>query len=186
VNDADVFQMEYTQLKTEQTGRLQVRDNLVYATLISLGTVGGFIVQSGNINLILAIPAPVLVLGWLYLANDRMIASMRVYVRDDLRHRLAEAISRREAHVGAADLLRWEAQPRERWLTLWRSGGLILNLALFIAPAVGALSVWAAQWNGTANILIGAWLLEALATAGVLLTVIVNAAKRNPIHPGAA
>ncbi len=178
----DVDLAEYQALKSgEQNDRIKTRDNLVYATLIALGAVGAFTLQANNWHLLLAVPYPVLILGWLYLGNDDAVARLRIYFRDATRHRLAARLD-----VDAGRLLKWEAQPRARGWRMWTIGALVFNLALFIAPAAAALTTWASLHpygdpaRRAAPLLNVAFLVDVALTAAMLGVVIHNSRHRHP------
>lgn len=180
---ADVALAEYSALKAaEQSERIKTRDNLIYATLISVGALGAFIVQTGTWHLLLAGPYPTLVLGWLYLSNDDVIARLRNYFRDSLRHDLAAQIS---PAVYGEQLLRWESQPRARGWHMWRIGSLVFNVLVFIAPPAAALTAWAVLYRplspaaGVPAGLLAAFFAGVLLTAGLLYVVLHNSLHRH-------
>ena len=74
---------EYEQLKSEQRTRITIRDNLIYATFIALGSAMAFSLSAGNtagFTTLLAVPLVCFALGWTYLRNNHKIASIGRYI----------------------------------------------------------------------------------------------------------
>ncbi|MCU4748093.1 MULTISPECIES: hypothetical protein [unclassified Streptomyces] len=90
VTESKLLLAEYDRIKEEQKTRIGFRDNLLYFTLAASTAVLAISVQSGQTQLLLAIPAICLVLGWTYLVNDEKISAIGCYIRDRLGPRLAE------------------------------------------------------------------------------------------------
>lgn len=124
---------EYRALKAEQVARIHTRDNLIYATLAAVGAVLLAVFQAGVADLLLAVPAPVLLLGWTFLANDAKVDAIRRYIRDTLRPRL-------EAQADTGPLFGWEWQHSG---PARRAGQTVANVALFVVPTLGAVGTWA-------------------------------------------
>lgn len=154
---------EYRALKAEQVARIHTRDNLIYATLAAVGAVLLAVVQTGRPDLLLAVPAPVLLLGWTFLANDAKVNAIRRYIRDTLRPRL-------EAQADAGPLFGWESQHSG---PARRAGQTVANVALFVAPALGAVGTWAAVGSSGTPSLVAAAAVE-LAAAAALFAVTVT------------
>jgi hypothetical protein len=85
---AHVLVIEYEALKREQQSRIGFRDNLIYATLVSVAGVLAFTAQSGDAGFLLALPPASLALGWTYLVNDHMVTQIGRYLREHLAPRL--------------------------------------------------------------------------------------------------
>lgn len=176
---ATVLLDEYRAVKAEQNDRLKTRDALVYATMAVIGVVTYTAITLHLPDVTLGVPAGVMVLGWLYLGNDRKIAWAREYLRADLRPRLAAEIS-----ADPDDLLRWETPPRYWGLTLWRLGGLWHDLALFAVPPAVVLAWWlAVRWDRTWTDPLGlGWIALAVELALVTIAVLASTAVRQPIY----
>lgn len=128
----DVLLHEYERLKEEQSQRIGTRDNLIYATLISLAAVIAAYVQANRPQMLLLIPPVCLVLGWTYLINDEKVSAIGRYVRTELAPRL-------EGLVGEP-VLGWETAHREdRRRVSRKAGQLVADAMVFVVPAVAAL-----------------------------------------------
>lgn len=181
---AMVLLEEYRTVKAEQNDRLKTRDALVYATMAVIGVVTYTAITIHQLDLLLGVPAGVLVLGWLFLGNDRKIAWARAHLRADLRVRLAAELSTATRTVSPDELLRWETPPRYWGLPLWRFGGLWHDLALFVASPVVVLAWWAAErWDGTfTNPLGWGWAILVFDLVQVTIAVFASTAARQPIY----
>ncbi|WP_369186051.1 hypothetical protein [Streptomyces sp. Y1] len=93
VTESKILLAEYDCLKEEQKTRIGFRDNLLYFTLAAATAVMAVTVQSGQLPLLLSVPAICLILGWTYLVNDEKISAIGCYVRDQLGPRLGELAS---------------------------------------------------------------------------------------------
>lgn len=74
---------EYEQLKSEQRTRITIRDNLVYATFIALGSAMAFSLSASNTSgflTLLAVPLVCFALGWTYLRNNHKISTIGRYI----------------------------------------------------------------------------------------------------------
>ncbi|MET9687711.1 hypothetical protein ABZY81_04450 [Streptomyces sp. NPDC006514] len=90
VTESTLLLAEYDCIKEEQKSRIGFRDNLLYFTLAAATAAVAITVQSGQPQLLLAVPVICLVLGWTYLVNDEKISSIGCYIRDQLGPRLGE------------------------------------------------------------------------------------------------
>lgn len=177
----DVLLEEYRTVKAEQNDRIKTRDNLVYATMAAMAAVTYAALTLHLPDLMLALPAAVLTLGWLYLGGDRKIAWARDYLRTSLRPRLAEHL-----HLTPDDLLGWETPHRHWGLSLWRVGGLLHDLALFVAAPAGVLGWWAIyRWDSGSPFAV-VWLALAADTVLVTVAAFASTAARQPIYGRAA
>ncbi|MEU4656838.1 hypothetical protein AB0G32_23385 [Streptomyces sp. NPDC023723] len=107
VTEGRLLLAEYDRIKEEQKTRIGFRDNLLYFTLAASTAVLAITVQSGQAQLLLAVPVICLVLGWTYLVNDEKISAVGCYIRDQLGPRLAELSDTRSAVFG------WETYHRD-------------------------------------------------------------------------
>ncbi|MEU8839020.1 hypothetical protein AB0D97_07770 [Streptomyces roseus] len=107
VTESKLLLAEYDSIKEEQKTRIGFRDNLLYFTLAAATAVVAITVQSGQPQLLLAVPVICIVLGWTYLVNDEKISSIGCYVRDRLGPRLCELTAARSAVFG------WETYHRD-------------------------------------------------------------------------
>ncbi|MFD8795271.1 hypothetical protein [Streptomyces vinaceus] len=140
ITESKLLLAEYDCIKEEQKSRIGFRDNLLYFTLAAATAVVAITVQSGQPQLLLAVPVICLVLGWTYLVNDEKISSIGCYVRDQLGPRLGELTAARNTVFGweiyhrddasrttrkrlqtAVDLLTYLALPVICMAAFWRS-----------------------------------------------------------------
>jgi hypothetical protein len=167
---------EYEALKDEQRARIVARDGLLRVTLTAIGAVLFAMYQTANPDVLLAIPGLALVLGWLYVDNDRKIVAIRVYIRDQL----APAVD------PGRRAFRWEASPR-RSPGSRRLGNLAVMVGLFVVPAGSACAAWSAQSlagaladpsrYGMAGVSLVGW----LATASTLALIVAGNTRRGTI-----
>jgi hypothetical protein len=93
--DMDVRLAEYKELKAEQRERIKTRDGLIYTTLLAqAGVLYTTLAGRGGPVLLLALPVLGFVLGWRYLADDRKITEIKLYLRAQ--------------HADGAPLFPWE------------------------------------------------------------------------------
>jgi hypothetical protein len=107
VTESRLLLSEYDRIKEEQKTRIGFRDNLLYFTLAASTAVLAITVESRQAQLLLAVPAICLVLGWTYLVNDEKISAVGCYIRDQLGPRLADLIGAHGAVFG------WEIYHRD-------------------------------------------------------------------------
>ncbi|MFD8020065.1 hypothetical protein ACFV6G_06520 [Streptomyces lavendulae] len=107
VTESKLLLAEYDCIKEEQKTRIGFRDNLLYFTLAAATAVVAITVQSGQPQLLLAVPVICLILGWTYLVNDEKISSIGCYIRDKLGPRLGELTAARSTAFG------WEIYHRD-------------------------------------------------------------------------
>ena len=102
----DVLLLEYEQLKKEQSSRIRVRDNLIYASLIAAAAVVSAVLSSHDLRALLLLPLVSLILGWTYLINDQKISALGHYIRCELSTSVAYLVNEvsvfgwEEAHRG--------------------------------------------------------------------------------------
>ncbi|MFD0968985.1 hypothetical protein [Plantactinospora endophytica] len=127
---------EYDRLKEEQSHRISTRDNLMYATLVSIAGVVLGTFQTGSVNLLLLLPPVCVVLGWTYLVNDEKISAIGHYIRTDLGPRLG-------AMVGAAQpVFGWEGSHRsDRRRRSRKLFQLAIDLTTFCLPGMIAIVI---------------------------------------------
>jgi len=124
---------EYERLKEEQLQRIGIRDNLVYATLVSLGAVVAATIQTRSRAALLLLPPVCVILGWTYLVNDEKVSAIGRYIRLELGPRLAQLV---------------EYQPMFGWEVFHRNdlhrrprkvGQLLVDLTTFVLPSILAV-----------------------------------------------
>ena len=169
-----VLLAEYGQLKDEQAQRIGHRDNLVYATLTAAAATIVGVVQTHAAALLLALAPVCVLLGWTYLANDRMVTAIGRYLRDDLAPRL-------ESFAGTG-VLGWEHEhcgdTRRRQHKCFQ---LAANLLTFVLP--GAAASTAAVVAGHPAWLVVAGAIVAFALLAVLAWQLVAHADLPPKPP---
>ncbi|MDR7274334.1 hypothetical protein [Catenuloplanes atrovinosus] len=136
VSSAAVILHEYERLKEEQLQRISTRDNLVYATLASIGAVLFGVHQVGAVDLVLLLPPGCVALGWTYLVNDEKISAVGRYVRAELAPRLARMPEVGEPVFGWETFHRSDARRRSRKLIQ-----LAVDVLIFCVPGVVAIAV---------------------------------------------
>lgn len=120
---------EYTAIKAEQTARIGWRDNLLYVTLVAVGSLLAVTHSAHSRGYLLLVPAVTVILGWNYLANDHMISAIGRYFREH------PALS-----------MGWEADhPADKRRVSRKVGQLAVDLATFCGSGAVALTAfWAA------------------------------------------
>ncbi|GAA4674319.1 hypothetical protein [Phytohabitans rumicis] len=169
----EILLMEYERLKDEQIQRIGTRDNLIYATLLSLAGLIAAIVQTGLPHFLLAVPPVCVVLGWTYLVNDEKVSAIGHYVRRVLAPRLRRLVGQ--------PVFGWETAHRaDRGRVSRKVGQLAVDMLTFVAPSVGALVVFVALVGPSVAALVPAALEFVL--VGVFATQIVRYAdlRRSP------
>lgn len=125
----DLITLEYTTLKAEQLSRIGIRDNLVYATLATIGAVIFGAAKLDSALPLLALPLAVTVLGWTYLANDRKISEIGRYVRTYVTPRI-------ETLAPGSKPFAWESLHRA---SRNKTGQLLIDLGAFCVPSLAAI-----------------------------------------------
>ncbi|MEN3612662.1 hypothetical protein AAH979_24305 [Plantactinospora sp. ZYX-F-223] len=127
---------EYDRLKEEQNHRIGTRDNLMYATLVSIAGVVVGTYQAESVDLLLLLPPVCVVLGWTYLVNDEKVSAIGRYIRADLGPRLG-------ALVGAGQpIFQWEGSHRsDRRRRSRKIFQLATDLTTFCLPGMIAIII---------------------------------------------
>jgi hypothetical protein len=150
-----VYLQEYDKLKSEQTGRIGFRDNLLYVNLATIGAVLSFVFSkdaSGdtpNYVALLVIPWISVILGWTYLINDDKISCLGEYFKGKLSQSIQAELHGQEASAATTQtqppetdetLLAWEnsnrtsrRRTRRKLIQLW------VDELAFAAPGVFAV-----------------------------------------------
>ena len=116
---------EYRQVKGEQVARIGFRDNLLYVTLVAIGSLLAVTHSAHGRGYLLLVPAVAFVLGWTYLANDAMITAIGRYVREN----------------PALPAMRWETDhPADRRRASRKVIQLAVDLATFCGSGLAALA----------------------------------------------
>lgn len=85
----ELIELEYTKLKEEQLARIGYRDNMIYLSLVAIGTVCSFaIADKSHYPAFLVLPWLNAILGWLYVVNDEKISAIGRYIRHELAARV--------------------------------------------------------------------------------------------------
>jgi hypothetical protein len=129
-----VWAQEYERLKEEQAQRIATRDNLVYATLVSIAGVILAMYQTQNLDLLLLLPPGCVLLGWTYLVNDEKISAIGRYIRVDLAPRMAALLDAEQPVYGWEVAHRSDNRRRTR-----KAMQLFVDLMTFCLPAAGAI-----------------------------------------------
>lgn len=175
---APVHLEEYRAIKAEQTARIGIRENFIFATLTVIAVVGYAALTSGWPDLVLAGAAGVTQIGWVFLSNDRKIAWARNYLRRFLRFRVAAAAGDMPMNAVFA----WESQPAYWGLRFWRLAGLWFDLGLFVVPTTAAEVWWILnRWDGSpTNPLLWAWCGVAVSVVLVAIATVASTMVRRP------
>lgn len=167
----EVCLAEYARLKSEQTQRIVLRDNLVYATLVTIAGVVAFSFQKEEYLIgLLVLPFACFVLGWLHTINDEKSASIGRYLRTTLRPYISELTG--DCHPCTFG---WENAVRtSKHRTYRKVVQLISNWVAFVAPGVAAFYIYSSREGF--DFLRGSWpLTVAWALGGVLLGILAVA-----------
>jgi hypothetical protein len=137
---------EYEQLKEEQAQRIGTRDNLMYATLVSIAgaVVGAY--QAKAPDLLLLLPPGCVILGWTYLINDEKVSAIGRYIRLDLGPRLTKLVGSPQPVFGWEVIHRSDRRRRSRKIIQ-----LCADLLTFCAP--GLIAILARLMLGEISIL---------------------------------
>ena len=112
----EVLLAEYNCLKSEQTQRIGIRDNLLYVTLGVLGAVESFAVsETAHYYALLVIPWVCLILGWTYVVNDEKISSMGRYIR----YKLVDKVKEHTGYDDLETIFGWEMRTLSLELRQW-------------------------------------------------------------------
>ncbi|MCH6163242.1 hypothetical protein [Streptomyces marispadix] len=171
---------EYEQIKSEQRSRIGFRDNLLYATLASMGAVIAAVVRrDGQTELLLLLPPVSVLLGWTYLVNDEKISAIGRYIREELAPRLLVLTDERGEGDERLQPFGWEVAHRgdarrapRKYLQL----GVDL-LTFCVAPVAAVVVFWAAEPRSMALIAVSLAELAAVAVLAVQITVYADLRK---------
>ncbi len=165
---AQILLAEYGHLKNEQNSRVGFRDNLLYATLVSMAAVVAAVLgANGNATLLLLLPPVSVVLGWTYLANDQKISAIGRYIRLKLGPDLASLVDT------SAPVFQWETEHRSDSRRRTRKIlQLLVDQSVFCLSPLAALIIYAT--DGEHRIpLVAVAVVEAVAV-GVLSVQIIR------------
>lgn len=129
-----LWAQEYERLKEEQAQRIATRDNLMYATLVSIAGVIFAMDQTDNPDLLLLLPPGCVILGWTYLVNDEKISAIGRYIRTDLGPRMAALLESAQPIYGWEVAHRADGRRRMR-----KAAQLFVDLMTFCFPGLGAI-----------------------------------------------
>lgn len=132
VTEGDILVAEYEAIKKEQQIRIGFRDNLIYATLVSIATVTIAALHFRyHARLLLLLPPAVIILGWTYLVNDQKVSAIGKYIRRDMTNRLRELTGESSLIFG------WEGAHRDDEHRISRKYlQLCVDLSTFCLPAL--------------------------------------------------
>jgi hypothetical protein len=130
---ADLLILEYQQLKEEQRLRIASRDNLVYATLVAIGTVVAAAYQFTSSAILLLLPPVCVILGWTHTTNDRKVWQIGRHIRGTLAAQAA-------LHSHPSGPFAWEAAHRHAdGYRLYASIQAGVTLLTFCGPGIIAI-----------------------------------------------
>ncbi|CAL9300584.1 hypothetical protein [Streptomyces sp. SudanB182_2057] len=162
VTESSLLLTEYDRLKEEQKTRIGFRDNLLYFTLAAVTAIVAIAVQSSQVQLLLAVPAVCLVLGWTYLVNDEKISAVGCYIRDRLGPRLAELSGAHGTVFG------WETYHRvDATRTTRKRLQLVVDLFTYVAvPVICVTAFWCSSAVQPLLLIVSLAQIPALAVLG--------------------
>lgn len=138
-NPLTIHLTEYEHLKLEQIHRMGVRDNLVYIMLTVFGAVVSFsLTKPDYYHALLILPWTSLVLGWLYLTNDKKITDIKTYINTVLINDIKSLIGH-----DIDSIFKWESyfsNSKSRWIRKYFQ--LFINLVIFCLSSVSGLILY--------------------------------------------
>jgi hypothetical protein len=173
---------EYEQIKSEQRSRIGFRDNLLYATLASMGAVIAAVMRrDGQTELLLLLPPVSVLLGWTYLVNDEKISAIGRYIRDELAPKLLVLTEERGEGDERIRPFGWEAAHRsDRGRVPRKYLQLAVDLLTFCGAPVAAVVVfWAAEPRSLSLIAVSVGELAAVAVLAVQIVVYADLRKES-------
>lgn len=165
-----LLMVEYERVKGEQQARIGFRDNLLYATLASMGAVVTAVLhKDGQAALLLLLPPVSVLLGWTYLVNDEKISAIGRYVREELAPQLAALADGRERGGAPAVIFGWERAHRSDSRRRSRKClQLAVDLTTFcVAPVAAVVVFWTAGPSGVPLVAVSGVELAAIAVLAV-------------------
>ena len=163
-NSAQVDLAEYSALKEEQIGRINLRDAALHINIIVSLSILGFVytdIQSRYLVL-LFLPFSSLVLFGIYYQNDAYVSRIRMYVEQVLRPSLQKM-------ANAPDPLAWETLHRK--LSVGRVFRKLLGAFMLIVAFVGPAVVGLLLVNGMESASSPAWLEYTAISATLLISI---------------
>lgn len=135
----DLCKEEYAKLKDEQVKRIGFRDNLIYVTLVAVGTIFGFVMTNPNVEeVLLIVPWVTFILGWTYIVNDEKISAIGKYLNADWRDQIAKLLG--EEMIAKVDVMGWESSHKsDKGRGRRKVFQFIIDVLVFIAPGILAL-----------------------------------------------
>jgi hypothetical protein len=169
---AQLLLVEYEQIKSEQRSRIGFRDNLLYASLVSVaGVVAAALNTKGRADLLLILPPVSVLLGWTYLVNDEKVSAIGRYIRTELAPRFASMVT-------GATAFGWEhAHRRDENRRTRKLLQLGVDLATFcLSPAAAIVIYWI---NGPITV---AFLLVSFAETAAIATLAAQIIQYADLH----
>ena len=81
MDNLSFYTNEYQSLKNEQLKRIEFRDNIIYLTLVSIGSIFAFCFEKPQFHIaFLVLPYFCIIMGWTYYTNDRKVTSIGEYI----------------------------------------------------------------------------------------------------------
>ena len=131
----EIYKEEFSKLKDEQIGRIGFRDNLIYVTLVVIGSIFAFVLSGkGASEVLLVLPWVSFVLGWTYISNDQKISAIGKYLKTEWKQKVNKILGTLEVEN---DLMGWESFHKIDGSRLRRKTfQLSVDCLVFIAPGV--------------------------------------------------
>lgn len=128
---------EFEKLKDEQHKRIAFRDQMIYLTLVAIGTIYSFSFEKPTLNIaLLVLPFLEIIMGWTYYVNDRKISFIGTYIRKTIVKKLKSNTDENESEI----LTTWEDFVRKDPTWRFRKiNQLLIDLLIFVVP--GAISI---------------------------------------------
>jgi hypothetical protein len=135
----ELLMLEYEKVKDEQRARIAIRENLFYTALIIIGGAFSALLTMSGLEVGYLVLTPILfVISTVYYYNDEIIGRMNLYIREDLRPRMAAA-----SGVAKDEIFRWETFTRETHRIRRRLYQFAANLILYPGASSVALAFFA-------------------------------------------
>jgi hypothetical protein len=175
-----LLMVEYERVKGEQQARIGFRDNLLYATLASMGAVVAAALQVKGQAALLLLPPVSVLLGWTYLVNDEKISAIGRYVREELTPQLAAMANGQEQVSGRARVFGWETAHRSDSRRRSRKYlQLAVDLITFcLAPVAAVIVFWAEGPRAVPLVAVSAVELAAIAVLAVQIVLYADLRSR--------
>ncbi|MES2458471.1 MAG: hypothetical protein V4594_23150 [Bacteroidota bacterium] len=85
MDNREFYLEQFKVLKTEELTRIGFRDNMIYISLVAIGTVFAFCLQKPEYDFgLLVLPFFCIIMGWTYFNNDKKVNTIGAYLNKHL------------------------------------------------------------------------------------------------------